>query len=177
MLVSSPCNSTALLNSSRTCNNPHHGVMPDRNQVTIVGVDLPAFLLSKNFSFRVHRNALKVSGLVWWDLLTAVRSLPSSSAFLTSFKESRQKIKNPASSAGHNRYFLAIPREAQQVLARVTRKVPHSRILRLPYRSDRESPDWHKGFGKPSNRRSVYRNSKFRQVPVKSFFSKFSSGL
>jgi hypothetical protein len=68
LLVSSPCNSTALLNSSRTCNNPHHGVAPDRNQVTIVGVDLPAFLLSKNFSFRVHRNALNASGLVWWDL-------------------------------------------------------------------------------------------------------------
>jgi len=35
--------------------------MPDRNQVTIVGVDLPAFLLSKNVSFRVHRNASAVA--------------------------------------------------------------------------------------------------------------------
>jgi len=173
--------------------------MPDRNQVTIVGVDLPAFLLSKNFSFRVHRNALvgrtcdraeKIgSGLVWWDLLTAVRSsLPAqlfwflffNSGFVSTNPEPRkspQKIKNPASSAGHNRYFLAIPREAQQVLARVARKVPHSRILRLPYRSDRDSPEWPKDFGKSPNRRSVYRNSRIRQYLVKTFFHDFSSGL
>jgi hypothetical protein len=152
--------------------------MPDRNQVTIVGVDLPAFLLSKNVSFRVHRNAPAVAETCLVGLTRLLGAIsPSSSAFLTSFKESRQKIKNPASSAGHNRFFLAIPREAQQVLARVARKVPHSRILRLPYRSDRESPDRHKDFGKPSNRRSVYRNSGFRQVPVKTFFADFSSGL
>jgi hypothetical protein len=44
---SSPC-STVLLNSSRTCNYPHHDVGLDRNRATIFGVDLPAFLLSKN---------------------------------------------------------------------------------------------------------------------------------
>jgi hypothetical protein len=32
----------------QTCNNPHHGISPDRNRVEIIGVDLPAFLLSKN---------------------------------------------------------------------------------------------------------------------------------
>src|SRR5258708_36433380 len=40
--------STVLLNSSRTCNCPHHGVPPDRNPDEIIGVDLPAFLLSKS---------------------------------------------------------------------------------------------------------------------------------
>ena len=28
--------------------NPHHGIPPDRNQAGIIGVDLPAFLLSKS---------------------------------------------------------------------------------------------------------------------------------
>jgi len=40
--------STVLLNSSRTCNRPHHGIPPDRNLVGIIGVDLPALLLSKS---------------------------------------------------------------------------------------------------------------------------------
>ena len=105
-------------------------------------------------------------------------SFPSS-GFVSTNPEPRkvaQKIKNPASSAGHNRYFLAIPREAQQVLARVARKVPHSRILRLPYRSDRDSPDWPIHFGKCPNRESVYRISRIRQVPVKLFFVSFPQG-
>jgi hypothetical protein len=67
--LNSPCNSsTALLNSSRTCNIPHHGVEPDRNQVTIIGVKLPAFQLSMNVFFRFHRNAPGSLELVWRDL-------------------------------------------------------------------------------------------------------------
>ena len=67
--MNSPCNSsTALLNSSRTCNIPHHGVVPDRNQVTIVGVKLPAFQLSMNVFFRFHRNAPGSLELIWRDL-------------------------------------------------------------------------------------------------------------
>jgi hypothetical protein len=46
----------------------------------------------------------------------------------SSFQKGRQKIKNPASSAGHSRFSLATLREARQNLARVARKVPHSRI-------------------------------------------------
>jgi len=67
--LNSPCNSsTVLLNSSRTCNNPHHGVEPDRNQVPILGVELPAFQLSMNVFFRFHRNAPGSLELVWRDL-------------------------------------------------------------------------------------------------------------
>ena len=67
--LNSPCNSsTVLLNSSRTCNIPHHGVAPDRNQVTIVGMELPAFQLSMNVFFRFHRNAPGSLELVWRDL-------------------------------------------------------------------------------------------------------------
>ena len=40
--INSPC-STVLLNSSRTCNHPHHGIAPDRNRRAFLGVDLPAF--------------------------------------------------------------------------------------------------------------------------------------
>ena len=94
MLVSSPCNSTALLNSSRTCNNPHHGVAPDRNQVTIVGVDLPAFLLSKNFSFRVHRNAPAVAETC---LVGLTRSAFFSSGFVSTNPE--PQAISPSSSA------------------------------------------------------------------------------
>jgi hypothetical protein len=43
-----PLFSTVLLNSSKLVINPHHGVPADRNPVGIVGVDLPAFLLSKS---------------------------------------------------------------------------------------------------------------------------------
>jgi hypothetical protein len=43
-----PLFSTVLLNSSKLVINPHHGIPPDRNQVGIIGVDLPAFLLSKS---------------------------------------------------------------------------------------------------------------------------------
>src|SRR5205807_3105986 len=94
LLVSSPCNSTALLNSSRTCNNPHHGVAPDRNQVTIVGVDLPAFLLSKNFSFRVHRNASAVAETC---LVGLTRSAFFSSGFVSTNPE--PQAISPSSSA------------------------------------------------------------------------------
>jgi len=34
--------------SSRTCNNPHHNVRADLDRPRIIGVGLPAFLLSKN---------------------------------------------------------------------------------------------------------------------------------
>lgn len=98
--------------------------------------------------------------------------MPSSSTFLTSPK-GRQKIKNPASSAGHSRLYLATLRETRQDLPGAARKVPHSRILRLPYRSDCDSPDWPKDFGKPLNRESVYRNPKIRQAPVKNIFPGF----
>jgi hypothetical protein len=37
-----------LLNSSKLVINPHHGIPPDRNPDEIIGVDLPAFLLSKS---------------------------------------------------------------------------------------------------------------------------------
>jgi hypothetical protein len=43
-----PLFSTVLLNSSKLVINPHHGIPSDRNQVGIIGVDLPAFLLSKS---------------------------------------------------------------------------------------------------------------------------------
>ena len=84
-------------------------------------------------------------------------------------------MKNPASSAGHNRYYLATLREARQTLARIARKVPHSRILRLPYRSDRESPDQPMHFGKCPNRESVYLKPGIRQAPSKIFFEVFLS--
>jgi hypothetical protein len=85
----------------------------------------------------------------------------------------RQKIKNPASSAGHNRQHLAALRETRQELPGVARKVPHSRILRLPYRSDRDSPEWHRHFGKCPNRESVYLKHSIRQAFVKNILQKF----
>ena len=85
----------------------------------------------------------------------------------------RQKIKNPASSAGHNRQCLAALRETRQELPGVARKVPHSRILRLPYRSDRDSPEWHRHFGKCPNRESVYLKHSIRQAFVKNILQKF----
>src|ERR1700758_757022 len=100
--MNSPCNSsTALLNSSRTCNIPHHGVEPDRNQVTIVGVKLPAFQLSMNVFFRFHRNAPGSLELVWRDLSHRETrfGLPARSS--GACKEA-PKIRNPASSAGHS---------------------------------------------------------------------------
>jgi len=53
------------------------------------------------------------------------RSMPSS----VNFQEKVPlEIKNPASSAGHSHFSLAVaPREARQFLTRA-RKVPHSRI-------------------------------------------------
>ena len=40
--------STVLLDSSKICNRPHPGIPPDRNLIEIIGVNLPALLLSKN---------------------------------------------------------------------------------------------------------------------------------
>jgi len=110
--LNSPCNSsTVLLNSSRTCNNPHHGVEPDRNQVPIVGVELPALQLSMNVVFRFHRNAPGSLELVWRDL-----SGRSGLAFQRdSWRPTGPpKIRNPASSAGHSPEYFGAPREAQQ---------------------------------------------------------------
>jgi hypothetical protein len=42
--------------------------VPDRNQVTIVGMELPAFQLSKNVLFRFHRNAPGSLERAWRDL-------------------------------------------------------------------------------------------------------------
>jgi len=53
--------STVLLNSSRTCNRPHHGFPPDRNPVGIIGVDLPALLLSKS----VYPDPVRASAFRW----------------------------------------------------------------------------------------------------------------
>jgi len=42
--------------------------LPTVIRIEVIGVDLPAFLLSKNFVFRVHRNAPGSLGRVWRDL-------------------------------------------------------------------------------------------------------------
>jgi len=92
--LNSPCNSsTVLLNSSRTCNIPHHGVAPDRNQVTIVGMELPAFQLSMNVFFRFHRNAPGSLELVWRDLCDRIArsSLPARSLDSFYFELSARK--------------------------------------------------------------------------------------
>jgi len=78
----------------------------DRNRFRVLGADLPALLLSKNIGPEYirgpdsHRSAFLPEGLGF------------------SGDESRQKvahkIRNPASSAGHNRLLLAVPREARQ---------------------------------------------------------------
>ena len=110
--LNSPCNSsTVLLNSSRTCNNPHHGVEPDRNQVPILGVELPAFQLSMNVFFRFHRNAPGSLELVWRDLCGR-----SGLAFQRDLWRPKRppKIRNPASSAGYNPEDFGAPREARQ---------------------------------------------------------------
>jgi len=91
--LNSPCNSsTVLLNSSRTCNIPHHGVAPDRNQVAIVGVELPAFQLSMNVFFRFHRNAPGSLELVWRDLVDRVARSGLPALFSG---DSSLRLKNP----------------------------------------------------------------------------------
>src|ERR1043166_5959736 len=42
--------------------------LPTVIRIRVIGVDLPAFLLSKNVWFRVHRNAPGSLGLAWRDL-------------------------------------------------------------------------------------------------------------
>jgi hypothetical protein len=104
-------------------------------------------------------------------LVGLTESLTANLAFQLNFlAKVSQKIKNPASSAGHNRHYFATLRETRQDLPGAARKVPHSRILRLPYRSDRDSPDWPTDFGKSPNRESVYLKPSIRQVLVKTFF-------
>src|SRR5215471_12656555 len=114
------------------------------------------------------------------NLSSGTYRLKNSLAYQLSFlltQMSPQKIKNPASSAGHSRHQMATLRETRQELPGVARKVPHSRILRLPYRSDRDSPDWHRHYGKCPNREPVYPKPEIRQVLVKNIFAKISSGL
>ena len=138
--LNSPCNSsTVLLNSSRTCNIPHHGVAPDRNQVAIVGMELPAFQLSMNVFFRFHRNAPGSLELVWRDLSGRIARPRLPARFLAATKA--PKIRNPASSAGHSHLFFQWLRAKLDKILASARKVPHSRIWLLPCRPDRESPD------------------------------------
>lgn len=138
--LNSPCNSsTVLLNSSRTCNIPHHGVAPDRNQVTIVGMELPAFQLSMNVFFRFHRNAPGSLELVWrdlssldgfafqrdlWAAFTQIRNLKP--RFLN--RKRGPKIRNPAPSAGHSHPLFQWLRAKLDKILASARKVPHSRI-------------------------------------------------
>ena len=96
-------------------------------------MDLPAFLLSKNVFFRVHRNAPGSLGLVWWDLpgrrLKKACGLAFQLDFWASFHlglcvplETSPKIKNPASSAGHSHLFFQWLRaKLDRFLARIRR--------------------------------------------------------
>ena len=102
--------------------------LPTVIRIRVIGVDLPAFLLSKNVWFRVHRNAPGSLGLAWRDLSDRLE-LPGL-AFQFEFRASCQffricktnpekpgsKIKNPASSAGHSHFSVSVaPREARQM--------------------------------------------------------------
>jgi len=51
--------------------------LPTVIRIEVIGVNLPAFLLSKNVFFRVHRNAPGSLGLVWRGLLDLFRSCHS----------------------------------------------------------------------------------------------------
>jgi len=53
--------STALLDFSKTCNRSHHGIPPDRNLDRIIGVNLPALLLSKS----VYPDPVRASAFRW----------------------------------------------------------------------------------------------------------------
>jgi hypothetical protein len=107
--------STVLLDSSRTCNRPHHGIPPDRNQAGIIGVNLPAFLLSKSS----YLDPVKAS----WKF--EIRGLKLEDP------KTQDKIKNPASSAGRNHHTLVALREARLFLA-CARKEPHYGIYFWP---------------------------------------------
>src|SRR5260370_15036846 len=105
----------------------------------VIGVDLPAFLLSKNFYS--ESIGMSQSGRVWWDLLVRVARtrlpalLTSASAefllrVLVALRLASEipcgtsrnqplatnhcrKIKNPASSAGYSPGFTGTPRDAR----------------------------------------------------------------
>lgn len=139
-----------------------------------------------------------LSGGAYW--LTLVRAaLPSSAIFEQfcfepqlenpsfSLETRGPKIKNPASSAGHNPDKIGVPRETRQDLPCAARKVPHSRIWLLPYRPDRESPEhFSLGFVStiPRTRPAIWESSEpfaiiqkhsYASSPWQNFFSGFSS--
>jgi len=72
---------------------------PDRNQDGIIGVDLPAFLLSKS----VRPDPVGAA-----NFLLAVPELRS-------YRPIVRTIKNPASSAGLSRLYWAALREARLI--------------------------------------------------------------
>src|SRR6266481_168857 len=101
--------------------------LPTVIRIRVIGVDLPAFLLSKNVVFRVHRNAPGSLELVWRDLSSQLDGLAFQhnlrDVFLSGLvkqtlkpEKRLPKIKNPASSAGHSHFSVAVaPREARQI--------------------------------------------------------------
>ena len=102
--------------------------LPTVIRIRVIGVDLPAFLLSKNVWFRVHRNAPGSLGLAWRDLSDRLKILGLAFQFefwapvsflrvsKTNPEKPGPKIKNPASSAGHSHFSVSVaPREARQM--------------------------------------------------------------
>ena len=104
-LKSPPFSSTDLLNSSKLVSNPHHGIWTDRNRFQIIGVDLPAFLLSKS----VIPDPVRVPSIPLEDFASCFscfatwKEIPCGTSNHSSLATNHCcKIKNPASSAGYS---------------------------------------------------------------------------
>jgi len=150
--------------SSRTCNNPHHDVRADLDRPRIIGVGLPAFLLSKNLyseSIGMSRSTVFTVAL---SKLTALRSRqknwlgtclagltrslcansPSSSSSGSSNFQPRssnlQKIKNPASSAGHSHRSSGFARSSINCYPVLVRRLTIGLFL-VYFRPTVNSPD------------------------------------
>jgi len=142
--------------------------LPTVIRIRVIGVDLPAFLLSKNVFFRFHRNAPGFPRLVWRDLQTADEAAVSLLARFSG--EVPRKIKNPASSAGHSHL------QNQWLRAKLDKMLPCARRYLtlgsglLPYRPDRESPESVQRTWQSPNHRQLYRTYSSRQALMQNFF-------
>jgi len=150
--------------SSRTCNNPHHDAPPDRNQVVGYRRGLASLSVVKELLFRVHRNVPVDRFTIALSKLTGLRSRqknwlgtclagltcslcansPSSSSSGSSNFQPRssnlQKIKNPASSAGHSHRSSGFARSSTNCYPVLVRRLTIGLFL-VYFRPTVNSPD------------------------------------
>ncbi len=126
--------------SSRTCNNPHHDVRADLDRPRIIGVGLPAFLLSR-LAATPKKLARDLSGGTYpfalreraFQLFFRLFELQPRSSNL-------QKIKNPASSAGHSHRSSGFARSSTNCYPVLVRRLTIGLFL-VYFRPTVNSPD------------------------------------